>query len=136
VQKPGRLVTSIDIDRSEDGELDTDYQMSISALHELELVGGQRVTLLDDRGWGSSGPSGIWSRTSFEDLAETARMVVGPDEPPEGRSYQDEAAMHWAYLTAKAVAQGVQLETGELAALTHDVEISPEIRARVAGSRK
>jgi hypothetical protein len=44
-----RLVTSIDIAAAAT-ELDTDRQLSISALHQLELVVGRRVTLLDDRG--------------------------------------------------------------------------------------
>ncbi len=125
-----RLVTFIDIQAAAGAELNADRRMSISALHQLELVGGRRVTLLDDRGWSSSGPSGIWSYGSLEDLTKTARMV-GPDEPPEDRSPEDEAAMHWAQLAAYAQAQGVHVEPGELAALPHDVEISPEIRARV-----
>jgi hypothetical protein len=136
MREPRRLVTFIDIDPAAGAELNTDRRISISARHQLELVSGRRVTLLDDRGWSSSGPSGIWSSQSLADLAETARMVVGPDEPPEERSPEDEAAMHWAQLAANAQAQGVRVEPGELAALPHDVDISPEIRARVTSSRQ
>jgi hypothetical protein len=128
-----RLVTLINIDAPTGTELTSDRQMSILAVHQLELVNGRRVTLLDDRGWSSSGPSGIWSSTSLEDLTENARLVVGPDEPAEGRSHEDEAAMHWAQLAANAQGQGVHIEPGELAALAHDVEISPGIRARLTG---
>jgi hypothetical protein len=131
-----RLVTFIKIDAAAGAEANTNSQMSISALHQLELGGGRRVTLLDDRGWSAHGPSDIWSHESLEDLAQTARMVVGPDEPPEERSREDEAAMHWAHLTAIAQAQGVHVEPGELSALPHDVEISPEIRARVTAARQ
>jgi hypothetical protein len=134
MREPRRLVTFIDIDPTAGAELTTDRRISITALHQLELAGGGRVTLLDDRGWSCSGPSGIWPYQSLEDLAQTARMVVGPDEPPEGRSVEDEAAMHWAQLAANAQAQGVRVAPGELAALPHDVEISPEIRARVTRS--
>lgn len=129
-----RLVTSIDINEAAGPEFNPDRRMSISALHELELAGGRRVILLDDRGWSSSGPRDIWSYESLEGLTETARAVVGPDEPPEGRSYEDEAAMHWAHLAANARAQGVMIEAYELARLPHEVEVSLEIRARLTRS--
>ncbi|WP_432485698.1 hypothetical protein [Kineococcus esterisolvens] len=126
-----RLITSIDIDEAAGPEFNTDRRSSISALLELELTDGRRLTLLDDRGWSTSGPSGIWSYESLEGLAETARTVVGPDEPPEGRSREEEAALHWAHLAGIARAQGVPIEAGELAALPHDVDVSPAIRARL-----
>ncbi len=81
-----RLVTSIDVDHAVETQLEADLQLNITALLELEHTGGRRVTLLDDRGWASSGPSNIWSFTSPEDMVQTACGVVGPDEPPEGRS--------------------------------------------------
>ena len=97
-----RLTTSIDIDETAGPESNNDHHLAISALHELELAGGQRLTLLEDRGWAASGPSGIWSYESVETLTQTARMVVGPDEPLEGRSYEEGAALYWAYLRAAA----------------------------------
>ncbi|WP_432488999.1 hypothetical protein [Kineococcus sp. SYSU DK018] len=126
-----RLITSIDIDDAAGPEFNTDRRSSISALLELELTDGRRLTMLDDRGWSTSGPSGIWSYESLEGLAETARMVVGPDEPPEGRSYEEESALHWAHLAGIAQAQGVPIEAGELAVLPHDVDVSSKIRARL-----
>ncbi|WP_104431864.1 hypothetical protein [Kineococcus xinjiangensis] len=129
-----RLVTSIDLDTTAGPEANTERRMSIDALLELELVDGRRVTLLDDRGWASSGPSDLWSRTSLEDLAHDARTVVGPDEPPEGCSSEDAAAMHWDHLAATARNQGVRIAPEELAALPHDVEASADIQARLARS--
>jgi len=126
-----RLVTSIDIDESAGPESNNDRRLSIVALHELELSGGRRLTLLDDRGWAASGPSGIWSYESVDTLTQTARIVVGPDEPLGGRSYEENAALHWAHLTGIAQAQGVPVEAGELATLLHDVDISARIRARL-----
>ncbi|WP_218566572.1 hypothetical protein [Vallicoccus soli] len=126
-----RLVTSIDLDEAAEAALDQHREVSISALLELELVSGRRLTLLDDRGWSSGGPDSIWSHLSLQQLEETARAVVGPDEPPEGRSYEEEAALHWAHLSKIAHRQGVPVQAGELAALPHDVHISPRIRARL-----
>ncbi len=126
-----RLITSIDINEAAGAEFNNDHRSSISALHELELADGRRLTLLDDRGWSTSGPSDIWSYESLGGLAQTARMVVGPDEPPEGRSYEEEAALHWAYLAGIAQEHGVSIEAGELAALPHDLDVSPAIRARL-----
>jgi len=128
-----RLITSIDIDETAGPESNNDRRLSITALHELELSGGRRVTLLNDRGWAASGPSGIWSYESVETLTQTARTVVGPDEPFDGRSYEEGAALHWTYLAGIAQGQGVPVEAGELAALPHDVDISVQIRARLTG---
>ncbi len=65
-----RLITSIDIDEAVGAELDDDRRLSISAL--LELTDRRRLRLLEDRGWSTSGPSGIWSHQSVETLTETA----------------------------------------------------------------
>ncbi len=126
-----RLVTSIDINEAAGAEFNSDHRTSISALHELELADGQRLTLLDDRGWSSSGPGDIWAYESMQGMVETARVVVGPDEPPEGRTPEEEAALHWAYLADIAQSHGVHIEAGGLAALPHDVDVSPAIRARL-----
>lgn len=128
-----RLVTSLALDEGAGPQSNTDRLMSISALHELELADGRRVTLLDDRGWAVSGPSNIWSHTSVQDLTDTARVVVGPDEPLDGHSYEEATASHWASLADTAQAQGVSIEAGELATLPHDVEVNAEIQARVSG---
>ncbi|WP_208971309.1 hypothetical protein [Kineococcus rubinsiae] len=69
----------------------------------------------------------------METLTQTARTVVGPDEPLEGRSYEEGAALHWAYLAGIAQEQGVPVGAGELAAFPHDVDISAQIRARLTG---
>jgi len=80
VHEAKRLLTSIEIDEPASTPRDADREMSVTALLELELTSGRRVTLLDGRGWSSSGPSNIWAYTSLKDLADTARTVVGPDE--------------------------------------------------------
>ena len=62
-------------------------RLSVSARHEAVLGGGDRVLLLDDRGWveeargAGSGELGPLRET---DIAFTARTVVGPDEPWPG----------------------------------------------------
>lgn len=127
-----RLITSIDVDATAGPEPDDGHRSSISALLELELVGGRRLTLLDDRGWSTGGTADVWAHATLPGLAETARTVVGPDEPPEGRTHEDEAALHWAHLADVAREHGVSIEAGELAALPHDVDVSPAIRARLS----
>jgi hypothetical protein len=51
-------------------------------------AGEQMVTVALDS-------SAIWS---FEAIKETARVVVGPYEPPPGRLREDMEADHWAEL--------------------------------------
>jgi hypothetical protein len=120
-----RLVTFVDVDVA-----DT-RQMSLSARHEAVLVDGRRLLLLDDRGWSASGPPGIWARTSVEDIEDTARVVVGPDEPFGGRSHEDMEADHWAQLTGVLRHQGVVADALDLKRLPHDVVLSERLLARV-----
>ena len=108
--------------------------MSVSARHEAELVDGRRVLLLDDRGWSSSANvPDIWALTSVEEIVETARMVVGPDEPYDGRSQEDMEADHWASLSEILRRQGVVVDAPALKRLPHDVVLSERLLARVAG---
>ena len=124
-----RLVTFVDLDNQV-----ADDQTSVSARHEVELADGSRVLLLDDRGWGGSGPPDIWARTSVESIVATTRMVVGPDEPFGDRSQQDMEADHWARLQQIAQQQGVVSDAAELRQLPHDVVLSPRLLAHLRGA--
>jgi hypothetical protein len=121
------LVTFVDVD---DDVADA-RQMSVSARHEAVLLSGRRVLLLDDRGWSASGLPNIWAVTSIEDIVDTARMVVGPDEPFGGRSHEDMEADHWAHLTDVLRQQGVIADALALKRLPHDVVLSERLLARV-----
>ncbi|MDX6320260.1 MAG: hypothetical protein QOF52_118 [Propionibacteriaceae bacterium] len=94
-------------------------------------MNGRRVLLLDDRGWSVSGPPNIWAATSVEDIVDTTRMVVGPDEPSDGHSHEDMEADHWALLAATLRQQGVDADAPELKRLPHDVVLSKRLLARV-----
>jgi hypothetical protein len=142
-----RLVTLVDVR----DEVSDARQMSVSARHEAELADGRRILLLDDRGWTSSAlrawvgdipdsesrpdQPDIWAVTSVEDIEETARVVVGPDEPVEGRSQEDAEADHWAYLAGVLREQGVAVDALELKRLPHDVVLSERLLARIGGGR-
>jgi hypothetical protein len=93
-----RLVTFVEVDDT----VADPRQMSVSARHEAVLTNGGRVLLLADRGWSASGPPNIWAVTSVKEIADTARMVAGPDEPFGGRSQQDMEADHWASTAGSA----------------------------------
>ena len=144
-----RLVTFVDL---VEGVGDT-RQTSFSARHEAVLLDGRRVLLLDDRGWtwssliavqgGASDrdstreqQSDIWATTSVEDIEETARMVVGPDEPFEGSSQEDAEQGHWAYLSDVLGQHGVVGDALDLRQLPHDVVLSERLLARVGRSAK
>jgi hypothetical protein len=105
-------------------------QLAVSARHEAVLRDGRRVLLLNE-GWSASGPPDIWARTAVADIVDTARMVVGPDEPFEGRSHQDMAADHWAHLAEVLRQQGVAADALELTRLPHDVVLSERLLARL-----
>lgn len=114
--------------------VDDPRTMSLVALHLAVLDDGQRVTLLDDRGWGESGADDIWRSTTLEEVADTARTVVGPDEPHGDLSASDMAAEHWADLAQTLDGHGVHSSGEELSRLPHDVEVSQRVRDRLGRS--
>ena len=126
-----RLVTFVDFrDTAAPG------QMSVSARHEAQLADGRRVLLLDDRGWSSSGNvPDIWAATTVEDIEETARSVVGPDEPFAGRSQEHMEAEHWAYLAGVLRERGVVVDAVRPRGLPHDVVLSEPLLARLGADR-
>ncbi|WP_199429885.1 hypothetical protein [Qaidamihabitans albus] len=123
-----RLVTFADLDDAAGAR-----QVSVSLRQEAELVDGRRLLLLDDRGWAVSGggASGPWPTMSAEEIEETSRVVVGPDEPFGGHSRADMEADHWAALAADLRGQGVVVDWRELERLPHDVVLSERLLARV-----
>jgi len=103
-------------------------EVSITVRHELELADGRRVPLLNDRGWASTRS---WGELTLEYIQRNARKVVGPDEPPQGRSREYMATGHWAYLQRIAEQQGVFIDADELRQLPHDVVLSRELLATI-----
>ena len=131
-----RLVTLVDI-ADDPGDA---HHMSVSARHEAVLADGRSVLLLDGRGWSSRlnrrwgkwSADDIWATTSVGEIDETARMVVGPDEPFGGTTAETEAA-HWAALSGVLRQAGVDADPDELKQLPHEVTVSERLRARLAG---
>ena len=140
-----RLVSFVDI-RVQDDDGPDARRMSVSARHEAELPDGRRVLLLDDRGWSStsliaSGEGEVpeeqpdsWATWSVEDIEETTRAVVGPDEPFEGSSQEDAERVHWTYLSDVLRRHGVVVDPLGLKRLPHDVVLSERLLARVGPS--
>jgi hypothetical protein len=137
-----RLVTLLDVN----GDGTDARTMSVSARHEAVLADGRRCLLLDGRGWTSAlmhfRPQGapddsvredIWAATSIEEIKQTARVVVGPDEAFDGHSQEDMEADHWAFLADVLRQQGVVVDARELKRLPHDVVLSERMLARTRG---
>jgi len=68
-------------------------------------------------------------------LQETARAVVGPDEPANGRTHAEMEASHWDALASVLRQDGVEVGTAEPRHLPHDVELSERLLARVSQAR-
>lgn len=119
-----RLLTTADVDdRTPD-----DGHVSVRAWHEAVLADGSRLLLLDDRGWDSSA---AWAATSAADVEQTTRMVVGPDEPAPGGTWEESCADHWAYLARRLRDHGVSIDPARLRLLPHDVVLGDRLRARI-----
>ena len=127
-----RIVTLADVREHPDART-----VSVSARMEAVLADGRRLLLLDDRGWTSSlrgagaEEADIWAGWSEDGIAETTRVVVGPDEPFGGRSQADMETDHWNALADKLRAQGVAIDGSELMQLPHDVVLSNQLLARL-----
>src|SRR3954451_16063156 len=105
------------------------------------VMDGRVIVLLDDRGWshsvldaGSSGAADQWRWMTQDDVVETARTVVGPDEPADGESYDEAARMYWSYLAGVLEEHGVAASPDDLQSLPHIVVLSDRLRRRVTGS--
>jgi hypothetical protein len=124
-----RLLTLVEVA----GEAADPRQMSVSARHEAVLADGRRLLLLGDRGWTSSGGrnADVWSTLSVEEVENTARTVVGPDEPFGGRSHEEMDADHWSYLADVLRQQGVFVDAAELQRLPHDVVLGARLLRRI-----
>lgn len=128
------LVTVVDEDPEvSDGD-------GFTALLYAVLADGSRVLVLDDRGWAqtrivSARPPDVAeacdSTLDRQDIEDTAKMVVGPDEPPDDSDHESEAAAYWEYLAGILVRQGVATRPADLRLLPHDVELSEPLAARV-----
>jgi hypothetical protein len=132
VPQPVRLVTFVELE--EEGP----DRLAFSARLRAVLDDGRAVPLLTDRGWAESGlrPAGDdpWASVSEQAIADSARLVVGPDEPPRGRSQDEEQALHWQALAERLAAHGVAAEGEALRRLPHDVELGARLRARLASA--
>jgi hypothetical protein len=136
-----RLVTVVDI-REEAADV---HSMSVSARHDAVLADGRRVLLLDGRGWTSAlmrmripddggvreDVTDIWAVTSVEEIEQSARTVVGPDEPFAGYTREELEDGHWAHLSDVLRQHGVVVDAQELKQLPHDVTLSERLLARV-----
>mgnify|MGYP000861210165 FL=1 len=130
VVKVTRLVTRVEVDDS----IADPRRLSATASHEAVLSNGDQVLLLDDRGWSISGPAEIWATTTPDEIADTARVVVGPDEPFAGYSQEDMEASHWNALATVLRRQGINVEGPALRELPHDVVLGKQLLARLRAS--
>ncbi|MEU5218170.1 hypothetical protein AB0G79_18485 [Streptomyces sp. NPDC020807] len=123
-----RLVTHVELDEV----ATTPSQLSVSARLEAELSDGRPLVLLDDRGWSESvlGDGDLRDLLDVADIEDTARTVVGPDEPFGDETREEADAAHWSALAAhvEAKAPGVRVVGAELAGLTHDVVLGEGLR--------
>jgi hypothetical protein len=123
-----RLITTADVDeRARD-----DLHVTVAARLEAVLADGRRLLLLDDRGWSSNQP---WTAASIDEIEETARTVVGPDEPPPGRTREEEAAEHWNGLARVLQRYRVPIDARELRNLPFDVVLGDRLLARIGRRR-
>ncbi|HXV96380.1 MAG TPA: hypothetical protein VD695_07515 [Gaiellaceae bacterium] len=110
-------------------------RVSFSARLEAVLADGRRALLLDDRGWtiGSNTVGDLRTELSAQEIEEDARTVVGPDEPPDGRSQEEESALHWGSLAETLRRAGIAADASQLSRLPHDVVLSDRARALAVG---
>lgn len=105
------------------------------------MTDGQRVVLLADRGWTETrrGPvatagqptEGQRLLDAIAEIKQTAREVVGPDEPSPGSSSEEAKAQYWAAIARGVQQRGVNVTPSDLELLPHDVELSDRALDRI-----
>ncbi|MFD4374497.1 hypothetical protein [Streptomyces sp. NPDC058486] len=123
-----RLVTHVELDEDETSAA----QFSASARLEAELSDGRALVLLDDRGWSESGPEDIRAYLTRASVEDTARTVVGPDEPFADETPEQAATAHWTSLADSLAGEGVVVDAAVLANAPHDVVLSERLRTWAA----
>ncbi|MEJ3653137.1 hypothetical protein WEH80_09145 [Actinomycetes bacterium KLBMP 9759] len=119
-----RLVITADVD---DGAAHGE-QVSVRARMDAVLADGRWIVLLDDRGWGSTQ---TWASISANDVEETTRTAIGPDEPAAGRSVEQSTTDHWTHIARILLSNGVPVDPGRLRALPCGFVMSERLAARV-----
>jgi hypothetical protein len=103
---------------------------SVGLRHVARLADGREILLLDDRGFGGSGPAGAFP--TLEEVELSARTCAGPDEPADGLTREQMDASHWALIVERLQAAGVTVSVDEVSHLEHDVALDDRLRAAVA----
>ena len=130
-----RLVTVADLRETADP-----METSVSARLDAVLDDGRTLVALAGRGWtaalrgpGARDVSDAWKTATAEEVMETARMVVGPDEPFGEYTQADMEADHWNAIAETLRGAGVTADADELRRLPHDVTLTGRLRARLEG---
>jgi hypothetical protein len=136
-----RVVTFVDLD---DGNAS---QLSFSARQDAVLADGRRIVLLNDRGWSQSNlyfssdrespvreePSAPWEGVTRKQVEETcAGKRWGRMPLTRGYTQAEMDEGHWSYLAAALEEHGVEVDGIVLRALSHEVELSDHLLARLA----
>jgi len=127
-----RLITYADV--GEDG----DPRTASVALRQVAILADDReLVVLEGRGWSGRihGPTALaadpWTYETADQIIETARVVVGPDEPFGGHSADEMETSHWDSIARSLHALGVGATGEELRALPHDVILSERLMRRI-----
>src|SRR4051812_32597925 len=117
-------------------------QISVSVRLDAVLDDGRTVTLLEGRGWtaelrgpGAADIADIWETTTIREIEQTARVVVGPDEPFGGRTQADMERDHWEALAAGLHEQGIDTQGAELSRLAVEVVTTERLRSLIGGRK-
>lgn len=131
-----RLVVTVEVDdatwrRRREGRRRPDASFGLRL--EVELAGGSRVLLRDDRGWttglrsvgGPAAPLDVWEHLREEDVLATALPTALPEVDLEHPGPEDLAA--YEELADLAAAAGVVVGAEHLRAVPHVVEPGPRL---------
>lgn len=116
---------------------DTPERASVALELFAVLENGTEHLLLADRGfcWAlSSAPASHWTGMMWSDeLKDSARACVGPDEPRESQTPSQAEHDHWSVLADDLrIVRGVTTTPAQLAKTPHDVVFDDAITRRLA----
>ncbi|MCK9899066.1 hypothetical protein MXD63_03095 [Frankia sp. Cpl3] len=131
---------------SPDGYLDERSGLAVR-VHELaELSDGREITLLDDRGWGTSRGAAtsdeLLAELTIEEIERMAYLVLLPDWadddhplPPDLAAVEDSGgAQDWDFLAERLRAFGVVATPAGLMRVPRRFDLGEHLRARLSGA--
>lgn len=118
----GQLIVHVDLDDRQSVGGDVSFRAWLF----IERGDGERLTVLDDRGWSGNY---VEAELTPAEIERTALAAVGPDEPFDDRTAKDMESDYWEYIAERCAVEGLVIDAQRLSGFPRRVEFSARVDA-------